>query len=773
MRPLARLFHLVALLGAASAAAQVDDWRAYPAYNEVNAIAAGPDGLWAGTRSGVFFFGVPDGEIVTYTTVDGLRGGPIGAMAVDGSGALWIGYGDGLLERLDPATEAVTPFYAIARADQYPSRGVRRIRVSGDRLYLATDFGIVVFDTAREQVLDAYARLGDLEAGTAVNDILEAPRPDGSPGLWAATVDGLYTADRGATNLQTPSAWARDTGLSGEMFSLALHNGAVHVGGGPEGAQDVYRRTSDGAWVRVLFTNQPILELQSVGEALFSISRFFLFETRPGRPTISYFPPGAVAIRDLAIGPEGALWLGDGAVGLFPVPPATVEEGTFEFVPEPVAPPGPGTNNVAALDVSDDGVLWVATRRLEAGEASTVSRFEDGTWTTYRSTDPALDIARIDFEAGTVGPDGTFYAGSTGGGLTVFAPDGRVTTYDRENSSLEGAQGLPDYLVVRGLAFEDGVRWVSHLSTEPLHVFAEDGSWTGLSYPTGPERIPTAADIFRIAIDEFGNKWLALGDRGLGVWNTGEDPRSGADDRSLYFSGSPANGQGLPNPSVRDVVVDAEGRVWIGTGRGLAYVFSPGSAFGGSRDLVQPQWARTADGASFLLRDVAVNDLDVDPAGQVWVATTTGAYLINAAGTGVVRQITSGNSPLPGDDVVAVTVDPSSGRVYLATAEGLFSVAGDATTRQPNSEALRVSPSPFRPTEAEAVLVSGLSAPRSSVRVLTVSGEVVHEAEVTGGSFRWDVRDDRTGRPAPSGVYIVAAAGDDGSTLFGKVAVLR
>ena len=768
-----RLLLLVALLGAVSASAQVEDWRAYPAYNEVDAIASGPDGLWAGTRGGVFFYGVPDGEIVTYTTVDGLRGGPIGAMAVDGRGALWIGYEDGLLERLDPATEAVTAFYAISRADQYASRGVRRIRVSGDLLYLATDFGVVVFDAVREEVQGSFARLGGLDAATPVNDVIEAPLPGGTPGLWAATVGGLYTAPREGANLQTPSAWTRATGLDGEMFSLAFFDGTIYVGGGPEGARDVYRRGTDGTWSRVLFTNQPLIDLTTDGDRLVALSQFFAFEIRPGQPYVTYFPSGAVVMRNAVVGPTGALWLGDGALGLFRVPEPTVAEGVYEFAPAPISSPGPVTSNITGLDIGADGVLWAATKQLNSGAASTVSRFDGAVWTNYFTTDEALDIARTEFEAATVGPDGTLYAGSTGDGLTVFAPDGSVSTYDSENSSIQGASGSPDYQVVRGVAFEDGIRWVSNLSVTPLHVFAEDGSWTALAYPSGPERIPVAADIFQIAIDDFGQKWLALGDRGLGVWDTGEDPTSRADDRSLYFSSSTVNGQGLPDPSVQDVVVDLEGRVWIGTKRGIAYVFSPGSAFAGSRDLAQPQWARTEDGTSFLLRDVTVNDLEVDPAGQIWVATKTGAYLVNADGNGVVREITSANSPLPSDDIVSIAVDPTSGRVYLATSEGLFSVPGDATVRQPGSEALRVSPSPFRPSEADAIIVSGLAAPRSSVRVLTVSGEVVHEAEVTGGSFRWDGRDIRTGRPASSGVYIVAAAGDDGSTLYGKVAVLR
>lgn len=769
------LVFLVALLGAASASAQTTDWRAYPAYNEVNAIAAAPDGMWAGTKVGVFFYGIPDGEIVTYTTVDGLRGGPIGSMAFDEiRGVLWIGYEDGLLERLDPEAGTVTPFYAITRADQYPSRGVRRVRLVGETLYLATDFGVVLFDPARGEVRDTYARIGDLETGTAVNDVIETPKPDGSPGLWVATVNGLFYATPGAPDLQTPSAWTRSPGLSGEMFSLASFDGTIYVGGGPEGARDVYRRTASGAWDRVLFTNQPLADLVLRGESLFALSRFFVFEIRPGRPYLTHYPRDFVSLGSIALGPDGGVWVGDMSEGLFSLPASTADEGLVELTPDPVVPPGPATNNIADIDVAADGVLWLATAPVEASGVTGISRFEGGEWTSFLSSDAGVDIARAPFLVGTAGPDGAFYAGSDGDGLTVVSPDGSVTTYTSANSSLEGIEGDPSYQKARGVAFEDGLRWVVQTSNRPLHVFGEDGTWTSLTLPSGPGRIPTGTEFYRIAIDDFGQKWITLGDRGLAVWNTGDDPRSSADDQSLYFSGSTVSGQGLPDPDVRDVVVDLQGRVWIGTARGLAYVFSPGSAFGGNSSLVTPQWAVLADGSDWLLRDVTVNDLEVDPGGQIWVATTTGAYLINAEGNEVVREIQSQGTPLPSSEILSVAVDPASGRVFLTTPDGLFSLAGDTRGRQLDSEALVASPSPFRPAEApEGVVVTGLRAPSSSVRVLTVSGEVVHAVEVTGGAFRWDGRDDRTGRLAASGVYLVAAAGSDGSTLYGKVAVIR
>ena len=200
----------------------------------------------------------------------------------------------------------------------------------------------------------------------------------------------------------------------------------------------------------------------------------------------------------------------------------------------------------------------------------------------------------------------------------------------------------------------------------------------------------------------------------------------------------------------------------------------PASAFGGDASLVQPQWARTADGADYLLRDLDIRDIAVDPSGQKWLASTTGAWLLNADGNAVLREYNQDNAPLFSDNIVAVAVDETTGRVYLATESGLLSVEGEARAPVSAVQDLTVAPSPYRPDQhAQGVLISGLVA-ETTVRVLTLDGQVVATLAGRGGSVRWDGRDDRTGELARSGVYLVAAVAENGQgTAYGKIAVLR
>jgi len=782
---LSRVALVACLVVPVSAFAQgATGWRAFPAWNEVTALASSGDAVWAGTNAGVYAYTPATGELRRFTPVEGLRGGPLLSMAFDRArGALWVGYGDGGLDRLDAATGGVTRIEDIARASQFSSRGIRRIRVVGDSLYLSTDFGVVVFDAARVQVRNTYSRLASLTPATPVNDALAAPLPDGRPGVWVATPEGLVTAPADA-DLQTSGAWSLVPSFAFPSTSLAFFDGRIHVGGGPAGSQDAYVRTEAGTWDRVTFSGQLPLNLIPDGDRLMVVNVFQLILVEANGS--AYSSADVLALVDVARTDDGGLWAADGALGVFPVNPDP-PPGPSTFVVDPVTPSGPATNRIADLDVGADGTLWVATQRLARGSWSAIGRSDGTAWTNYRSDDPALSISRESYRSAAVGPDGRFYAGSVGllnsdeDGLTAVDDDGPFL-YNETNSSLLGASSVgggsaSGYVVTDGVAFEDDRVWVLNSeSPAPMHLLAADGTWTGLPAPT---ELVGVTRIVQLVVDGFGQKWLVMEGNGLGVWDTGADPASPADDRARRYSGVGGLGQGLPDATVRAVALDGAGRVWVGTERGIAYIFSPGAAFGGDASLATPQWpivigADGDDEADYLLRDVRVTDMATDPAGRVWVATTSGAYLLNAEGNDIDRAITSAGTPLPTDVIDRIAVDPVSGRVYLATSFGLFSAPGDATVARPASTALTVGPSPYRPAlHADGVLVSGLNAARSQVRILTVDGEVVHAREARGGSFRWDGRDDRTGEPVTSGVYVVAVASDTGETIYGRIAVIR
>ncbi|OZC02270.1 hypothetical protein BSZ36_04290 [Rubricoccus marinus] len=773
---------LLACLAGGSSVAQT--WQAYPAYRDVRAVAASGDAIWAATPAGIFAVSTADGAFERYTTVDGITGGQVRALAVDENGRVWAGYADGTLDRIDPASGEVRTFFDIQRADQYTSRGVNRIRPRGQTLLIGTDFGLVIWDLARDEVRQTASRLGSLDAATPVNDVIVAPAANASgDAYWLATDEGIVSAPLATSNLQIPSAWTIEDGFRNEAYSLVAYDGTVWAGGRPGGPfGDLYRRAASGEWQRQLFVDQTLSDLVVVDGTLAVLdqgsSRTFL--VRPGAPLRTFnASPEAIRHQSLALGPDGRLWVGDAGVGLFQYPPLPSSDGTLVVSPDPRLPSGPFTNSIVSVDVGRNGRIWTASGTAAVGVsgAAAVNWFEDGMWTTLRTDETALPSTS--FKRIVTRSEGGALAGTDGLGLAVISEDGDVTVFDRSNSTLLGATGAQNFLVISDM-IREGDRWwiVNKSSPLPLHSFpgtadATRADWNGLPPPPGG---PSGIGADAIELDNFGQKWLAMGPQGLMVWDTGSDPLSPADDRGRVFT-TGFNGQGLPNGNVTSLVRDLEGRIWIGTRRGLAVIFSPGSAFGADNALAEPVWPTTGDGEGldYLLRDADIKDLALDPAGRIWVSTTTGAFLLTPEGDGIQLRLGADGTPLPTDDIIDIEVDASTGLVYIVTANGLYSYKGDATGPDLDSEALRLSPNPYRPSEHARVTIAGINAPTSRVRVLTLDGRVVYESDsVFGGSFQWDGRDARTGDLVPSGVYIVAASGVNGEgTLYGKVAVLR
>ena len=763
---------LVLLVPPSAAQVQTEGWTAYPSFTAITAVASSPESIWGGASGGVFQYVPASGEITRYSVIDGLNGSELTALAVHPeSGVVWVGFDDGVLNRIDPDTRAITSVFDIARADQYASRGVRRLRFAGDSLLVATDFGLVIYDVERRQTRDTYARFAGFAAGTPINDALVAPLPDGRPGLWVATDVGLAYAPRDEGNLQVAATWTQDEAFEGSAFSLGAIQGDLYVGGGPSSARDLYRRNTSGTYDRRLFINNPILDIAVSDGKLVCVDPLFVWVVFPEGGRLRLIPEGNRGqISSLGVS-GGQAWVGDAETGLYPVTlPDVGGPDVVPFTPVPVRPEGPVTSQFAEIAVGPDQSLWVASLQLDGSSA--ISKFSDGAWTSF-TTSEVPDLFNGPRSA-SVGPDGSFYFGSSGQGMIVFGPEGDITPYEKNNSTLTAPSGSSDFVVVSDVGFEGDRRWVVNSGSPlPLQLFAADGTWTGLPYPAG---VPSSNEAQRIAIDDFGQKWLTLRRVGLAVWDTGTDPADPSDDRAVRIVGSGSNGQGLPDNDVRDIVADLDGGLWVGTARGIAYIFSPGSALDGNAALSWPIIAGTeTQGADYLLRDVQVNDLEVDPAGRLWVATTTGAYLVSRSRDNLELAFDTDTSPLPSDDVQAVSVDAVSGAVYFATRQGLVAYQGDATIPEPGSTELTVTPTPFRPEAGDSsVLVSGLSARESAVRILTVGGDVVFEGTVSGGSFRWDGLDAQTRQPVSSGVYLVVASGTDGEGgVVGKIAVVR
>lgn len=746
----------------------------------VQALSASSEAIWAATTGGVFSYAPASGELQRFTAAEGLNSVQTQAIAYDAQrGLVWVGYRDGVIDQIDVASGAVQTFFDIFRNDRFPTREINRLSVRGDSLLVATSFGLVIFDPIRGEVRDTYSQLGTLPAATPVHDVIVAPIPDGRTGFWLATMEGVAFAPLDATNLQDPNAWSVDqAGLpSRETYSMAYFAGSVYAGT----AAGLARRQGDGTYQRLNFTNRIIPDL-AVSDRLLAIDDFKFYAIDASGGT-SVLADGFIRLNAVVDGPDGNHWIGDGDEGLNGV--RELAGGGGEVAVPEVYPDGPFDGLFGNMAVDGEGRLWAAT--VENTPNSGFYRLDtEGQWTNFTSRFFDELAGRSNFTNVHVGPNGTLWTGSIGHGLAQVTPEEAITMHDATNSSLRPAPGTVSFVPITGAGSDkDGRLWVTNReASPPLHTRSTSGDWTAVPTPVC-QGLPANAAFRDLLVDSFEQKWIMVLQasdlrvrRGVLLLDTGDSASDSGDDACRYLREAGSGGQGLPSITITSFAEDREGRVWIGTDEGPAFVISSSVAAQDNTAIpIWPQWARRPEGGGpFVLSGLHINDIAVDPSNRIWIATNEGAFLIQEVEGGFeqAEHFTAENSPLFSNIVVAIAVNGVTGEVYFSTDQGMISFRGDAIEPVTKARDLFVYPNPVQISEGNVpdIFIEGL-VEETDVRVVAPHGEVVARFSARGGRVRWDGRDQNK-QIVPSGVYLVVAVGQNGEgTAFGKVAVIR
>jgi hypothetical protein len=147
-------------------------------------------------------------------------------------------------------------------------------------------------------------------------------------------------------------------------------------------------------------------------------------------------------------------------------------------------------------------------------------------------------------------------------------------------------------------------------------------------------------------------------------------------------------------------------------------------------------------------------------------------FYLSSNGQETLLRFTKENSPLPSNNIQDIAIDPTSGRVYFATQNGLVAFEGTSTAPQDNLENVYAYPNPVRPGFTGNVTIDGLTA-RANVKITDIEGNLVFETTSQGGSIQWDTSAFGKYKVA-SGVYMVFITTDDAlETKIHKIMVVR
>ena len=626
--------------------------------------------------------------------------------------------------------------------------------------YLASNFGISTMNVLTGKFPSTTKTPLDVEAVTIYNNA-----------LYAGTENGVYVgALDGSINLDDFNNWiyldeSFGFPVSYTARSLAVYNDKLYL----EVNDSLYSFNGNEAAFVHFQESTSLSYLTSEGKLLVagfdnpdSTSRTKVFAINESE-TFEEAPNSCVNRPLNAVEDEsGRIWLADAFPNFRNWTPGTSSCNTI-----PVN--APRSSDVAAIALSGND-LWIASGGIDPTNNSGLANPDgvysliEGNWDEYNKFNAFSGLGTWDdLNTLAVHPKtGQIYAGSFTSGLAVFENAELSNTYDKTDSGLDADIGSSNDTRVAGLAFdqEDNL-WVSNTnSNTPLAVLRNDGTWKNFTLPCTSDR-----STKNIAIDAFGYKWIVLTNSSFGILVFDEgDMNDTLDDRCKIITTANSN---LPTNEVRDLALDLDGNMWVGTKQGVIVfecnVLDSDECPGSLRIVEEDNFG------AFLLDEEDVISVAIDGANRKWFGTTNGIFVQSPSGEEKVARFTTDNSPLFDNIIQDIAFNHTTGETYIGTVEGLQVYRSDATAGgSTNSSNVNVFPNPVRPEYTGKIAISGL-AEDANVKITDVGGLLVYETTALGGQAIWDGRD-YTGRKANTGVYIVFATSNNSANPSKAVA---
>ncbi len=744
-----------------SAPTPIGTWRTHLNYTQSRTVARVGTRIYSASPTNFFYFDQADSTLRTLSRLDGFSEVGITRLRYYAErDVLFVGYEGGNIDLL--RGQRVTILRDIARQENLVgARRINQVAFRGELAYVATGFGLVVLDLVRDEFRAAFLNLGTDGSQVEIFDatVLE-------DALWLATTDGVVRLRLGADGLPQPQTLTRFLpGADGlppaPIRFLATHEDAVYAA--PVGT-GLYQ--FDGqAWTRSpLVPDFLFVQGLRTEDSHLLVSTFTgLWQIRGGEVVARSQDIRTVDVVDALRDAAGAAWLASPSAGLLS------QRDTALVSVSPNGPRGVGIHDLYSYNDRvillhggfDQGNL-VQQRNLEGFSVL------DGTqWQSIVQLD-----GHLLFDATTAAYNPVtdkLYIGMHGEGLLEIAADSQVTLFNPANSllatALPGADPGFDFVRVSGLAVDQvGTLWIAQSTLPNEHLKSLDREGNFQTYDFDFLSISDRRSPLKLAIDGNGFVWMMItGEGGVGVF----DPRTG---RARNLVSQEGQG-GLPSNTVRDILADQNGDIWVATSRGPAVFRNTAFVFEGAVNADRPRFRVGENLFTILLEDEPILSLAVDGGNRKWVGTANGLYLFSPDGSEQLNFFNTRNSPLPTNEVIRLAINDVTGEVFAATARGVYSYRSDATRATQTHTDVKVFPNPVRPEFQGTVAISGLAA-NAVVKITDVSGKLIFETRANGGTATWNRRD-YNGRRAQTGIYLVFSADLEGDETFvTKIAVI-
>ncbi|NLA24828.1 MAG: hypothetical protein GX879_07670 [Bacteroidales bacterium] len=749
----------------------VGQWRDHLPYHNGERLTETKNKIFVVTNMGLFSYDKNNGELEKHSKVNGLS--DAGVLSVGYSedyDILFIGYSNGNIDIIED--NIITNISDIKRKQITASKNINDYMFIGKYAYIATGFGIVVFDMEKQEIYNTYF-IGNNGAYVYVNEITSSETH-----IYAATEEGIYVGDLSKA-LVDFSNWEIITNLNyGDQFywlkeksfnTIEYFANKIFVN-----FNNTDQSNADTVLIYDIATNTwnylnteiiDCISLNSTDNILLLTTRYYIklynTELENYHHIYKYGGADSESMRpNYAIwGKNDIIWIADRVQGL------VTSKDLWYF--QQKALNGPMNYvffEMASIGNSVYGVGGGFTASLTGTyRGSMLHRLKDK-WETRYSGNESEMSSISDLVCVAVNPSNPsqVFAGSWGKGLLEFNDFKFAKLYNNLNSPIETIPGSK-YLRVGGLAFDKSNNlWItSSNNAMPIVVKMANGDWHGINYTNEMN----AQNVRQIIVTKSNKKWVVLPrGGGLFIFDDKGTPENKSDDDYRKLSIIDDNGQIISN-EIFSIAEDLNGSIWVGTNKGVVVYHNPDKVFTNQHfpgyQIKIPRNDGTNE-ADLLLGAETVTAIAVDGANRKWFGTQSGGvFLTSPDGVNEIYHFNTDNSPLLSNNIYSITINPTTGEVFFGTENGLISFRAEATQGQEDFTDVYAFPNPVPPNYSGLVTISGLVA-GSIVKVTDISGNLVTEMKSLGGQATWNGQD-LNGNRVASGVYLVFSSNEDGT----------
>ncbi len=215
------------------------------------------------------------------------------------------------------------------------------------------------------------------------------------------------------------------------------------------------------------------------------------------------------------------------------------------------------------------------------------------------------------------------------------------------------------------------------------------------------------------------------------------------------------------------MIEDKRGHVWMGSTSGVISITNPSKACDSDFRINRIKVPRN-DGsglADYLLESDKIVAMAVDNSNRKWIATAaSGLFLVSEDGDRIISHFTTTKSPLPSNTITALHADPTGNSIFVGTLAGLYEYSSSSGPTKDDYSEVYAYPNPVTPDYSGWITIAGLME-NSLVKIVDSSMNLVYQTTSEGGTALWDGCS-MNGSRVRSGVYYVLASSSQGDSSY-------